>query len=77
MVDENGMGGHTTIQPEQYHPIAWLCYTWAMEALMSCWGFVDHSSGVTGSENTNRLIAGGLDIVTKLMCCKVGVVNND
>ncbi len=28
MVDENGMDGHTTIQPEQYHPIAWLCYTW-------------------------------------------------
>ncbi len=29
MVDENGMDGHTTMQPEKYHPIAWLCYTWA------------------------------------------------
>ncbi len=28
MEDENGMDGHTTMQPEQYHPIAWLCYTW-------------------------------------------------
>ncbi len=30
MVDEHGMSGHTTIQPEQYHPIAWLCYTWVV-----------------------------------------------
>ncbi len=30
MVDENGMDGHTTIQPDQYHPIAWLCYTWVL-----------------------------------------------
>ncbi len=28
MVDEHGMGGHTTIEPDQYHPIAWLCYIW-------------------------------------------------
>ncbi len=28
MVDENGMDGPTTIEPEQYHPIAGLCYTW-------------------------------------------------
>ncbi len=28
MVAEHGTGGHTTIQPEQCHPIAWLCYTW-------------------------------------------------
>ncbi len=33
MVDENGMDGHTTMQPEQYHPIAWLCYTWAVITL--------------------------------------------
>ncbi len=29
MVDEHGMGGHTTIETDQYHPIAWLCYIWA------------------------------------------------
>ncbi len=34
MVDEHGMGGHTTIQPEQCHPIAWLCYTWVRQCVL-------------------------------------------
>ncbi len=33
MVDENGMDGHTTIQPEQYHP-------WVLPSLYNCNNFL-------------------------------------
>ncbi len=61
MVDENGMDGHTTMQPEQYHPIAWLCYTWDGAKKMKKWGngsinrgFSDRHRGIKGPDLRER-----------------------
>ncbi len=80
MVDENGMDGHTTMQPEKYHPIAWLCYTW-----VEC--FTLPSAGNEMGQwtrvrplNRDNTLAGALPFGEALLCvgkCVKGLITHN